>query len=249
MAIVFNKPSVFASPEWMTLPFLITPKSAQMQLADVLLAIPACINLCGVEGTLSEFFSSSIPSKTDLDPVRERTTQLLRKLDVWEERYPHLCSTAPISQITTEDMKTPIDESTPRPDFPAVVLPGTFVATTTAAFKAARLILTLLLHKISENGEEGSPVSVQDDDSATSLPSNATLLMNAASYTKDILEITAYMEATHPMGFNFLRCVFPLTIVAILGPVEEDQRHARQMLDRWGAYRGVGGLSGSWVNT
>jgi hypothetical protein len=129
------------------------------------------------------------------------------------------------------------------------MLPDTFVAMTTAAFKAARLILTLLLHKVSENREDSSPISVPDDDSSTSLPSNATLLTNAASYAKDILEITTYMEATHPLGFNFLRCMFALTVVAILGPVEEDQRHAREMLARWGAQRGVGGLSGSWVNT
>lgn len=249
MAIVFNKPSVFASPEWMSLPFLITPKNAHMHLADILLGIPGCINLSGVEGTLSGFFSKPLPPGKDLDPVRDRTTQLLRKLDLWSERHPHLCTTDPISQVTTEDLTTPIDTSTPPPNLPAVMLPDTFVAMTTAAFKAARLILTLLLHKVSESSEDASPISVQDDDSATSLPSNATLLSNATSYAKDILEITSYMEATHPMGFNFLRCVFPLTVVAIVGPLEEDQRHARQMLDRWGAQRGLGGLSGSWVKT
>lgn len=234
----------------MNLPFLITPKSAHMHLADILLSIPGCINLTGVQGTLSGFFSKPIPPGNDLDHVRERANQLLHKLDLWSERHPHLCTTAPAPcQVTTEDMTTPIDPSTPPPNLPAVMLPDTFVAMTTAAFKAARLILTLLLHKISESSEGATPISIQDDDSATSIPSNSALMTNAISYAKDILEITSYIEVIHPMGFNFLRCVFPLTIVAILGPIEEDKRNARQMLDRWGAQRGLGGLSAPWVNT
>jgi hypothetical protein len=248
-AIVFNKPSVFASPEWKTLPFLITPKSAHMLLTDILLSIPECIRLSGVEGTLRGFFSKSIPSGTDLEPVREGAKRLLHQLNQFAERHPHLCTTVPTTQITTEDWTTPIDTSTPPPSFPAIVLPDTFVAMTTAAFKAAHLILTLLLHKVSPDSEGSTPISVSDDASAASPPATATLLTNAASHAKDILDITSYMEKTHPIGFSFLRCVFPLTVVAILGPLEEDQRTAREMLDRWGAQRGLGGLSGQWVNT
>ncbi|KAF2279121.1 uncharacterized protein EI97DRAFT_372370 [Westerdykella ornata] len=236
-AVVFNKPSVFATPEWMTLPFLLTPKNAHMHLVDIILSIPECIRLTGTDATLSGFFSNPLPPIDDLTPVRERTKELLDQLNKWAERHPHLCTIFPASQvITTEDMTTPIDLSAPKPQAAALKLPDTFVASATAAFKAAHLVLTLLLAKVSPAGPAAdSEIAVSD------------LTARAVADAKDILEVSTYVESTHPVGFNFLRCVFPLVIAAILSPLAEDRKAARSMLDRWGAERGLGGLCGSWV--
>ena len=41
-ALIVNKPSVFASPDWMTLPFVNMPRNAHHDLADIMLMIPEC---------------------------------------------------------------------------------------------------------------------------------------------------------------------------------------------------------------
>ncbi|KAF2744764.1 hypothetical protein M011DRAFT_479524 [Sporormia fimetaria CBS 119925] len=243
-AIVFNRPSVFSTPEWMTIPFILTPKTAHMHLTDILLAIPGCIRLTGTERTLSGFFVNPLPLNVDLDPVRLRTLHLLGDLDRWAKRHPHLCTTMPARvTCTTEDMTTPIDTSTPESPSSAVKIPNTFVAMATTAYKAAHLILTLLLEKVSPT------IAVDSEDASPESPSpSASLLEQATEDAKDILKLSIYMESTHPVGFIFLRCVFPLVVVCILGPSREDRKAAREILDRWGAERGLGGLAGSWVS-
>jgi hypothetical protein len=212
-----------------------------MLLIDILLSIPACIHLTGVTDNLNVFFSGSLPPNTDLKPVRERALQLLQELEDWAERHPHLSTTLPVAQVTTEDMTTPIDTSTRTAQSPAVMLPNSFVAMATGGFNAARLVLTLLLHKVSDSTSPDP-----DPNSALSTP-DTDLLRRAAGYAKNILKISAYIESTNAVGFNFLRCVFPLTVVAMTGPSPKEKNAARHMLNRWGEQKGLKGLTGSWV--
>ena len=75
------------------------------------------------------------------------------------------------------------------------------------------------------------------------------LVNDAGKHANAILEISEYFESTHPVGFDFLRCVFPVAIVALLGTSEKQKTTARTTLDRWGAKRGLGGLCGAWIDT
>jgi hypothetical protein len=120
------------------------------------------------------------------------------------------------------------------------MLPDTFVALTAGVYKATHLILTLLLHKIS-------PESSYD---IYGLSSNHTssLLARAKIEAEDIVEISEYVDSTHPIGFDFMRSVFPLVVVAIVGPTKEEQAKARRLLERWRVVRSIGGICSAWVD-
>ncbi|KAF2192981.1 hypothetical protein K469DRAFT_745399 [Zopfia rhizophila CBS 207.26] len=234
-SLIFNKPSVFSATEWLTLPFVIYPKNAHHLLTDIVLAIPECLTLCKISGNFSEFFLRDIPSGLDLNPARERANHLLRELDTWANCYPHLSSVSLFSRSVTLE---PQQSS-------SLMVPDSFTALTAATYHTAYLTLTLLLHKLSPSME--APVSPQDSNTRAESPvhlSLATPISNSAS----ILQISDYIESTHPIGFNFLRSIFPLVVVAILGPREEQKKKAGEMLERWGQKRGVGGLVGPWIH-
>ncbi|KAF2472315.1 uncharacterized protein BDR25DRAFT_283707 [Lindgomyces ingoldianus] len=240
-SLIFNRPSPLSTPEWLTLPFIVHPKNAHHCLTDILLAIPACIGLCGRSGSLADFFSRPIPHSADLQPTRQRTKQLLRDIDDWAERYPHLCYADPIAQIVNADMSTSIlaTNSSNAPKSPSLMLPDTFTALTAATFYATRLTLILLRDKISS-----PPVS----PNIARIRTETVGIADAISHSISILQVAAFIESTHPVGFDFMRSVFPLVVVGLLGPQEHEQNLARNMLVRWGERRGVGGLCGSWVH-
>lgn len=44
-----------------------------------------------------------------------------------------------------------------------------------------------------------------------------------------------------------MRSVFPLVVVASVGPRIEEESVARDMLDRWGQKKGMAGLCKAWL--
>ncbi|KAF2269638.1 hypothetical protein CC78DRAFT_612010 [Lojkania enalia] len=244
-AVIFNQPSILSSSEWMTIPFSTYPKNAHQHLADILLKIPACIALSGINGSLGGVFAQPIPRGTDLTLIGIRSTQLLRDLDDWAEKHPHLCASIPVAQNLNWDMRHSVRDPNPAtPTSPASVLPDSLVALTAATYNALRLILTLLHNKVS------LPIPSTHKLTNTQVdPSIPNAIATATSYSKAILEIVTCLELVHPIGFDFMRSVFPLVVVAVLGPRIEEQEVAREMLVRWGKNRGLGGLCDKWTNS
>ncbi|KAF2009710.1 hypothetical protein BU24DRAFT_357926 [Aaosphaeria arxii CBS 175.79] len=245
-AAVLNQPSVFSTPEWMSLPFLLEPKNAHQALVDVLLLIPACIALCRRKCSLGSFFSGKLPLNIDLGPIRGRARELLLQLDHWSMKHPELCTAKPSEQITPLTKRGHTGKASPlsRPS-PHPVLSDTFLALTASTYQATRLILMLLLQKVDETvGSTGSDTRTASSEALSS----CSLLDDVKSCAESILEISEFFEKTHPVGFDFMRSVFPLVVVGILGPQEEYKTTARQTLDRWGEMRGVGGLCGAWID-
>ncbi|ORY10951.1 hypothetical protein BCR34DRAFT_484896 [Clohesyomyces aquaticus] len=232
-ALIFNRPSVLSTPDWLTIPFDGEPKNALHSLTDVLLAIPGCIGLCGIEGSLGDFFSARLPDTTDLLPVRARTRQLLQEVDAWADRYPHLCSTAPSPQTLRMDLSA--RSLSDPPGIPTIMVPGTFAALIASSFYSARMTLALLLDKIT-------PIL------PTSQSPGWSIMEDARSHTKSILQIAEFLELTNPVGFDFIRSIFPLVVVSNIAPLEEDRSRAMTMLERWGKKRAVSGLAGAkWI--
>ncbi|CAI6331715.1 unnamed protein product [Periconia digitata] len=251
LSMVFNKPSVFSSPEWMTIPFENQIKNAPMILADILLLTPSCIGLCNPRaGNMRSFFASPIPPGTDLGPAEQRTRQLLRSLDDWAIRFPHLLAATGADQTVTIDMQRLAISSprSPTPEEPHLTLPDSFVALTAATYEANRLILTMLLDKVSADWSQSPTESVRSTTSTSPIsPATSSLMDMAFASSKSILEISEYMESKHPVGFDFMRSVFPLVVVACIGPGEERMRTGRRMLERWGKKRGMAGLCAAWL--
>ncbi|KAF2870393.1 hypothetical protein BDV95DRAFT_496472 [Massariosphaeria phaeospora] len=244
-SMVYNHPSVFSTPDWMELPFQTQARNAHMCLVDILLVIPDRMRECELEGKMSSSFSKPIPPHVDLVSVRERTLQLLSDVDAWAKRYPHLTSTPNGPQYVTEDMGTILDDIG-LPQNPSVImLSEGFIALTAATYEAIRLILSMLLYKITSS--PSSPADSTDSHQSTRsrLPS---FVANSITFSKSVLDISAYIESTHPVGFDFMRSVFPLVVVAILGPLEEEQKAASRMLKRWGEMNGMKGLTAAWLH-
>jgi hypothetical protein len=247
--MIFNQPSLFSSPEWMTIPFIIQPRNAHQYLADIVLAIPGCISLTGMTGSMGTFFSTPIPPRVDLRPVRERTAQLLKEVTEWASAHPHLTSISAGPMVVTLDLAREVGGAVQTSSIaptPTTVVGDTFVAFTAATYEAVRLILTLLQHKVSPRRAKDS--SVPADPNMPPYLSLPSLIASAKTYARSILEIVTFLESTHPVGFDFMRSVFPLVVVAILGPEAEEQNSALEMMERWGESRGVGGLCGAWIN-
>jgi hypothetical protein len=218
----------------MTLPFVNMSRNAHIGLSDVMLQIPGCIGMCGVKGSLRKFFATPIPPGTNLQPCRERANQLIAELNRWAETYPYLATLADAS-IKSEP-STELTTQKPRINT-ATLPPDSFIALTVATYEAVRLPLTLLLYKLSTE-DTASP----DSSTASVLYDLATASANA------LLQTTSCLESTKSVGFDFIRTVTPVVVVAILGPQPEQIAQARSTLKRWGDSRGLGGLVGAWLH-
>jgi hypothetical protein len=229
----------------MTLPFVNMSRNAHHGLSDVMLQVPGCIGLCGVKGSLRKFFATPIPPGTDLQPCRERTNQLIEELTRWTEAYPYLATLAPNStsaDATPGDTSAlSIQKAKPHPKT-AMLPPDSFIALTVATYEAVRLTLLLLLHKITVEDTALSNSSTPASPPADALYDAATASANA------LLQTTSRLESTKSVGFDFIRTVTPLVVVAILGPRPEQLGEARSTLKRWGDSRGLGGLVGAWLH-
>ncbi|KAJ4322357.1 hypothetical protein N0V94_002466 [Neodidymelliopsis sp. IMI 364377] len=236
---------LFASQDWMTIPFANMPRNAHHDLADIMLMIPACIGLCNIKGSLRTFFRTPIPSGIDIEPCRRRTRELIKDLDAWATAYPYLATLASDLQIVAADMAT-LAVSGVKPAFEGsttnFVLPDSFVALTVATFKSVELTLDLLLHKLNtQDPKLTQPSSLHS-------PETAALFDKAVQSANMVLKTAGHLEETKTVGFDFIRSVTPVVVVAILGPTEEQIDNAMAMLKRWGEKRGMNGLVGAWMH-
>ncbi|KAJ4335728.1 hypothetical protein N0V95_008832 [Ascochyta clinopodiicola] len=249
-ALILNKPSVFASPDWMTIPFTNMPRNAHHDLADIMLMIPECISLCQTEGSLQTFFNSPFSPNVDLDPCRRRTRELIRDLDEWASAYPYLTTLSPGLHSVATDMAS-LSVSGVKPAFEGsstdAVLPDSFVALTVATFESVQLTLTLLLHKLNTQ-DPNLRTSTPPASSPASNASVASLFHQAVRSAEVILRTAGHLEGTKTVGFDFIRSVTPVVVVAILGPTEELMGNAMAMLKRWGEKRGMNGLVRAWMH-
>jgi hypothetical protein len=225
----------------MTVPFAHSSKNGHQLLTDILLQIPACTALSGLSGNLGDVFVESIPDTVDLRPVQRRTAQLIHDLDEWRETYPHLCTPTSGPTFVTMDMSKLLTEDPAKSAIPALMLPDTFVALTTSTYKATRLILTLFQNKITPI-MMATPSSLTHSDKSPVPDAIAT----STQYAREIIDLTLFLESRRPVGMDFMRSIFPLVVVASLGPGKTEQDIAKEMLIRWGTSRGVGGLCGAW---
>ncbi|KAF2624489.1 hypothetical protein BU25DRAFT_433425 [Macroventuria anomochaeta] len=253
-ALILNKPSVFALPDWMTIPFVNMPRNAHHDLADIMLMIPDCTSLCGINGSLRTFFNSPFPQSVDLEPCRKRTRELIEDLNGWAAAYPYLAKPSSGLQVVEANMAN-LSVSGVKPAFEGsrdVVLPDSFVALTIATFECVQLTLTLLLHKLNSQDpqlyEANTRSSPSLSSSSSPSPSSSALFDRAVRSAEIILKTAGHLEGTKTVGFDFIRSVTPVVVVAILGPTEELTGNAMAMLKRWGEKKGMNGLVGAWMH-
>ena len=61
-------------------------------------------------------------------------------------------------------------------------------------------------------------------------------------------QIVALLESYRPVGFGFMRYVFPLIVLALVSPSTEQRMLATATLQRWGLSGGLNGLCNAWMS-
>lgn len=213
MALIFNKPSAFSAPEWMSVPFADIDKDVNQQLADIVLMIPHCTTALGISGSIRKVFHSRIPPNVDLLPCTELGTKLMSDLDRWATTYPHL-TTASKEQSQRSDALEPADASVKSTE-----VPNSYAQLIALNYMSTRLVLNMIIHKVKP-GDDHHERAVRD----------------AAAVLQGIVDITT----TQSPHFDSMRCLPPLIMVVCAAPTPELLMKAQKMLQAWSAK--LGGL-------
>ena|SRR5690242_1889218 len=236
----------------MTIPFINMPRNAHHDLADIMLMLPYCTSMCGIKGSLRTFFNLPFPPGINLEPCRTQAHKLSAELDAWAATYPYLAKPASGLQIVEANMAN-LSVSGAKPAFEGsknMILPDSFIALTIATYEAVHLTLLRLLHKLETQGGESQVASPRSTHSL-SPPASTTgsiLFDQAVKSAEVIMKTAGHLEGTKTVGFDFIRSVTPVVVVAILGPTQELTNNAMAMLKRWGEKRGMNGLVGAWMH-
>ncbi|KAF2802303.1 uncharacterized protein BDZ99DRAFT_483037 [Mytilinidion resinicola] len=113
----------------------------------------------------------------------------------------------------------------------------TLTALTACTYHAASLVVQLILSATSPF-PSASPSS--------SLTASHSHSRSVASHATSILQISRFLEYLRPVGFDLMRSIFALAVVALLSPSEGQKGEATKMLERWGQDRGLSGICSAW---
>ncbi|KAI4606985.1 hypothetical protein J4E83_009740 [Alternaria metachromatica] len=233
-SVVFNRKSVYASPDWMTLPFIGKPRDAHQTLADIELIVPHCFAMLEIPGSMRVLFSTPIPSHVDVRPCKELACKLIRQLDDWAAVYPHL------TNLSRSPRGTPVERGTStlpkpntRPGSPKSTTssPNTFIALIASNYMADRLVLSMLMYKT--HTESTAPIAPYE------MPTPYYFDV-ATKATTDIIDAAAEIEQAQTPGFDLLRSIAPVMAVAFAAPTMELRKDAVDTMTRWA--RRIGGL-------
>ncbi|KAE8825064.1 hypothetical protein HRS9122_10163 [Pyrenophora teres f. teres] len=226
--VVFNKKSVYSSPEWMSIPFIDMAPDPHQSLTDIELMLPHCMALLEIQGTMRAVFDTPIPPHVDARPCAELAIKLLGQLDEWAEAYPHLTRFSR-SRDTTPAAGPPSKARTKKARKSDSIV--TVTALIASNYAADRLFLNSLMYKIHTQSTT-RPELYED--------STAHYLDEATRYGLDIMKAMAAIEQASALGFDLLRSIVPLVMVGFTAPDVELRNNALAMMGRWVGR--VGGL-------
>ncbi|CAN9115445.1 unnamed protein product [Alternaria alternata] len=211
--VVFNRTSVYSSPDWMTLPFIDKPRDAHQSLADIELQIPPCMAILEISGSMRVLFSTPIPSHVDVRPSKHMACRLLRDLDEWAIAYPHLASISGSPRGTPTPMEKALIASN---------------------YIADRLVVNMLMYKM--HTEATAPLEPYEN-------TTAHYYDEATKAATSILEAAMEIERAQTPGFDMLRSIAPVMAVAFSAPTLELRKDAVEMMTRWaGKIGGLGSV-------
>ncbi|EUC48563.1 hypothetical protein COCMIDRAFT_87063 [Bipolaris oryzae ATCC 44560] len=220
-SIVFNNKSTFSSPDWMTIPFVDMPSDPHQDLASIHLMIPFCLAHLEIQGSLRTVFETPIPPNVDVTPAKELTWKLLKDLDSWAEKYPHLTKryTIPGNTQTPE-----LSSQSPKQKSPKTGKTHPARALISSKYMADRVLLNMLMYKM--HTESSTPLAPSEYDIGNSYS-------EVQSYSQAILQTAAEIERAKTPGFDLLRTIGPVVIVVYCAPILELKMQGQMMLGRW----------------
>jgi hypothetical protein len=223
-ALIADEPSVLAADEWCTVPFARIPKTPFDKLVDILLQLPSCLP-CRNEMRKNSY---SNPTKACLLRLQLGSTakRLLDRLDDFWTEYKEEVDPAydqrrgeisPASTFTNEDRleghQVPSTQQSP--------FKSASDAYFTSMYDSGKIITLGFLATVA--------VGVHWYNY------NREIVMHGTS----ILASAAYCESLGVFNGVSFSMVFPIKLVCLLSPSEEQRILARSVLLKWGEERGL----------
>ena len=216
MSCIFDRLSALESDEWRTIPFEYEKPSLFDSLMNILFQIPRCLRLCSRMVDLSAY---DLPASEKVKKALElKCLGLIARLDEYWETYRH--ELGPNYRYSW--FSGPSDGSGPNPE-PKECFRDTYSAYTIAHFDGAKIILSGMLTLISPD-----------------LQCYEDLMM---THSASILAAMRYQDGLGALTGGTVLMVFPLRVVVKASPSKPQREEARAALLKWGAERGISGIS------
>ncbi len=187
-----------------------------------MMLVPHALKHCDQWTSLTEALHSFSRAPLNGPRIEQQCVQLLKKLDDWWIKF---------------GMKTQMVQSLPEYSSMAeepianVSFPNTFTAFTYSIFNATVIVLRTALMALSS--------SHSPSDFACIRETQTELILSHCDY---ILHIAAFHGEKCPMGFDFMRSIFPVKIVEILSPSKKQRVQAKEVTKKWGVFMGLDGI-------
>ena len=223
--MITHKPSIFATEEWLVIPFAQRSKTVDDRVVDVLTVMPETILSSGITSTSPtssnahrhgfEFSSQATSFITELEALWPDVDALLTSAGLSYQGFvPYAGDDIQLSRMW---------RCTPTGfDYPDLA-----TATTIAFY---HLAWTLILASVCDSG-----VGRQRYES---------LIM---AHCASILAVATFVDghnngSVYNSGCSYLRMVFPLRIICLISPSLMQRQSAWYRLERWRTVKGMGGI-------
>ena len=221
MGMTFARPSIFASDEWCTVPYLQQGKGLLDKLGDILLQFPRIY--AARDSMRAQQAQNRVSDQLGYNVEAQAQDLIARLQTYWQEcrnviysGYDY-SSFFEITNFETESSDWIIEATVP------ITYRDPFIATSVAMYDAA----TVLAHAlVCESGAGFTELYKQ----------------RIAIHCASILQAVLYHQSRGPNSGGSIQMVFPLKVVCRVTPSDDQRRQAQTALRRWGERRGVDGI-------
>ena len=217
--MTFEKPTVFASDEWCTIPFLGREKSAFDSLGDILLQFPSAYILRNRLRVMRDQYSDEFgPTRQSLEAkAMDLTARLSNYWVTYRTLIDSVFDHARFVELfdLTADLSTWTIETPP-----SITFKSTLAATNIAMYDAAVIHANALAWEANPRDAEIN---------------KRKIIIHCAS----ILAAVAYHENRGIGSGSTISMIFPMKTVSRITPSDDQRRQVLEALERWGERRGV----------
>lgn len=191
--------------------------------------------LLKIRGTLRGFFETRIPPGVDVGPCRDLTVKLIADLDDWAATYSTLTK---VSGRTCDTVASSADLHVTNQYGVRPGLPDPPMTPTPLNYVATRLMLNMLMHKIST--QSNTPP-------ATPGSADLSYLSEAIQCAEAIVDGAVELEKARTPRSDLLLHIAPVVCVACAAPTQELGNEAGELMQRWTTT--IAGCAVVWQHT
>ena len=221
MGMTYAQPSILASEEWCTVPYLQQGKRPLDKLGDILLQFP---RIYAARNNMRKQRAQERLSDPLGYNVETQAQELITRLQTYWQECRDLISPgydysnfAERTNFETVSSKWIIEITVP------ITYRDPFVATSVAMYDAATVLANSL---VWQSGARSIELYKQ------------RIVIHCAS----ILQAAVYHESQGPNSGGSIQMVFPLKVICRVTPSDDQRQQAEIALARWGENRGVDGI-------